>query len=83
MRFVTYLHGGVERVGLVIGDEAHALPPGPRLLDLLGDDGEALYDAGERAKADPAEVVPLGRVRLLPPVPQPPSVRDFTCPVAD
>lgn len=77
MRFVTYLSAGAERVGLVIGDEVHALPAGTRLLDLLGDDGEMLFNAGEQAKADPAEVVPLVGVRLLPPVPQPPSVRDF------
>ena len=69
--------GGADRVGLVVGDRVHALPEGTTLLSLLGDDGERLARAGERARADPAEVLDLGAVRLRPPIPRPPSLRDF------
>ena len=66
-----------ERVGLVRDDAVHALEPGLRLLDLLGDRGARLAEAGERAASDPSAAYPLDAVRLLPPVPVPPSVRDF------
>ncbi|MBW3562871.1 MAG: fumarylacetoacetate hydrolase family protein [Actinobacteria bacterium] len=77
MRWATYRHADseVDRVGLVIGDEVYGLSAGTRLLDLLRDD--ALAEAGDRAGDDPAEVVPLGDVRLRAPIPQPPTVRDF------
>src|SRR6266851_8139337 len=79
MRWASFLPpgSGAERVGVVDGERILALPPGSRLLDLLGGDGELLRDAGQRARSDPADVLPLGSVRLLPPVPNPPSVRDF------
>jgi 2-keto-4-pentenoate hydratase/2-oxohepta-3-ene-1,7-dioic acid hydratase in catechol pathway len=66
-----------ERTGLVIGDEVRALPPGERLIDLLGDDGERLAAAGERAARDPADVFALDSVALCAPIPRPPSIRDF------
>src|SRR5438477_12184544 len=47
------------------------------LLDLLGDDGERLARAAERARADPVAVVPLAAARLRPPIPRPPAIRDF------
>ncbi len=62
---------------MVAGENIHALPSGVRLLDLLGDDGEHLATAGGRAVSDPAEILPMGAVRLLAPVPRPPSIRDF------
>lgn len=77
MRFITYLHAGQERCGVVHGDSVHALEPGVRLLDLLGDDGERLHDAGGHALADPASVEALDGLVLLPPIPQPPTIRDF------
>src|SRR5205814_9550717 len=54
-----------------------ALPTGTRLIDLLGDDGERLAAAAERVTQGPAEVIALDDVALLPPIPRPPSVRDF------
>ena len=33
--------------------------------------------AASRATSDPAAVVPINAVRLLPPIPRPPSIRDF------
>jgi len=78
MRWATFLGGGSEeRVGVVQGEEILALPVGPTLLRLLGDGGDALRDAGQQALAAPDEVFPLAALTLLPPVPRPPSVRDF------
>ena len=56
MRFVTSAESDGDRVG-VLGDEdlVHALPPGIRLIDLLGD-SERLHDAGEAALRDPRAV---------------------------
>jgi hypothetical protein len=55
----------------------YAVAAGPHLIDLLGDDGERLAAAGAKTLASPAEVVRVDRVRLLPPIPRPPAVRDF------
>lgn len=78
MRFVTYVSpsAGSDRVGLLVDEAVHGLPE-ERLVDLLGDDGERLALAGERAQRDPVEVVALADVRLRAPIPQPPVVRDF------
>lgn len=64
-------------MGLVVGETLHALEPGLALVDLLGDQDERLQDAGRRAVEDPAEVLALADVRLRPPIPRPPTVRDF------
>jgi 2-keto-4-pentenoate hydratase/2-oxohepta-3-ene-1,7-dioic acid hydratase in catechol pathway len=79
MRWATYQHRGdnVDRVGLVVDDEIYGLEPGIALVDLLGDDGERLARAGEQAKSSPAEVVAYSDVRIRPPIPRPPAVRDF------
>jgi 2-keto-4-pentenoate hydratase/2-oxohepta-3-ene-1,7-dioic acid hydratase in catechol pathway len=77
VRWATFLDpGGRERIGVVAGEDLRALEPGTRLLDLLGDEGERLSAAGDRA-ASSSDVFPISSVRLLPPVPRPPSVRDF------
>ncbi len=68
---------GETRCGIVDADTVRLLEPGVTLLSLLGDDGERLARAGERAAADPAEVRPLDGVRLLAPILVPPSFRDF------
>ena len=79
MRLATYRHlaEDCDRVGVLSGGMLHALPEGTRLLDLLGDDGERLAGAAREALDDPREVVDPAAVRLRPPVPVPPSVRDF------
>jgi len=64
-------------VGVVMGEQVHALPSGMRLLDLLGDDGEKLTRAGEEASTNPSDVFELSTVDVRPPIPGPPSVRDF------
>jgi 2-keto-4-pentenoate hydratase/2-oxohepta-3-ene-1,7-dioic acid hydratase in catechol pathway len=78
VRWATFRGGGSEeRIGVVQGEEVLALPTETALLDLLGDTGERLREAGQRALAGPDQIFPLADVRLLPPVPRPPSVRDF------
>ena len=79
MRWVTYRRAAEspDRIGLLLGDQIHGLQPGLALIDLLGDDGERLAMAGERARSEPVEVVLLSEVLLRPPIPNPPTVRDF------
>jgi 2-keto-4-pentenoate hydratase/2-oxohepta-3-ene-1,7-dioic acid hydratase in catechol pathway len=84
MRWVTYQTGSPggspaeDRVGLVVDDVVHGLSPGTRLIDLLGDDGARLRDAADTARRSPAETLALADVRLRPPIPNPPSIRDFS-----
>jgi 2-keto-4-pentenoate hydratase/2-oxohepta-3-ene-1,7-dioic acid hydratase in catechol pathway len=78
VRWATFLDPeGQERTGVVSGEDLHALEPGVRLIDFLGDEGERLAAAGDRAASAPSDVFPISSVRLLPPIPRPPSVRDF------
>src|SRR6266542_208245 len=78
MRWATFRVGeDEERVGVLLGRQINALPSGIRLIDLLGDDGELLARSGEEATTDPIDVFDLDEVELRPPVPRPPSVRDF------
>ncbi|MFF9410327.1 fumarylacetoacetate hydrolase family protein [Streptomyces anandii] len=76
MRWVTYhCPPAGSRAGLVIGDRVHLLPDTVSVLELLGDDGERLHAAGERATSDPADVVAFSRDRIGPPL-RPPSIRE-------
>ncbi|MFN2582333.1 MAG: fumarylacetoacetate hydrolase family protein, partial [Candidatus Dormibacteria bacterium] len=79
VRWVTYRErDAVEtRVGLVIDTQVHGLEPGLRLIELLGDDGERLAHAADRARREPSEVHGMNDVQLLAPIPAPPTVRDF------
>ena len=80
MRWVMYTRpsfGGEARVGLLVDAAVHGLGRGTSLLGLLGDDGERLAGAADRARTDPEEVVSLDSVQLRAPIARPPSVRDF------
>jgi 2-keto-4-pentenoate hydratase/2-oxohepta-3-ene-1,7-dioic acid hydratase in catechol pathway len=80
MRWVTYSTGSSKpRTGIIDGDKVHGLPSGTQLLDLLGDEGQRLSEAGAQALRAPAEVLSLEDVRLLAPIPRPPSIRDGLC----
>ena len=79
MQWVTYDAGAGPRTGLLDADAVRGLAADVTLLSLLGDDGETLAGAAERARRDPAEVRAVGEVRLLAPIPRPPSVRDALC----
>jgi 2-keto-4-pentenoate hydratase/2-oxohepta-3-ene-1,7-dioic acid hydratase in catechol pathway len=79
MRWVTFQkpNSASPLVGLVRDGTIYALPPTETLVDVIvgGDDGQAA--AAERAIREPFEVAELDDVRLLAPIPRPPSVRDF------
>lgn len=76
MKWVTYDAGDGPRAGILQDDTVRGLRAGVSLVSLL--DG-SLTEAGEAARRAPDEVRAIDEVRLLPPVPQPPSVRDSLC----
>ncbi len=76
MKFLTFHDDGRPRAGLLGAEGVHPLPVGVQLLDLLGDDGSRLREAGERAAAT-GEVRRYDQLRLMAPIPNPPTVRDF------
>ncbi|MGH9103222.1 MAG: fumarylacetoacetate hydrolase family protein [Acidimicrobiales bacterium] len=82
MRWSTYLSrsDGREHAGLWVDGALHGLAEVAGVLELLGDGGERMAAAATRALDDPFEVVPPLDVQgaaLRPPVPVPPSIRDF------
>ncbi|WP_020417341.1 fumarylacetoacetate hydrolase family protein [Amycolatopsis sp. ATCC 39116] len=79
MKWVTYEAGAGARTGVLDGDAVRGLRPGIDLLTLVQSGSEALAEAGEAARRAPEEVRPLDEVRLLAPLPRPPSVRDGLC----
>ncbi|MCE0766788.1 cytochrome P450 [Pseudonocardia kujensis] len=74
MRWVTYDAGSGPRVGILDGESVRGLAASTTLLGLLSRD--ELAEAGASARRDPVEVRALDEVRLLAPLPRPPSVRD-------
>ncbi|SEK55930.1 2-keto-4-pentenoate hydratase/2-oxohepta-3-ene-1,7-dioic acid hydratase (catechol pathway) [Blastococcus sp. DSM 46786] len=74
MRFATWEAEGRVQAGVVEAAGLHALPDGRSILDLVRAGLPAALEAGAAALDGPA--VPLGSVRLLPPL-TPPTVRDF------
>jgi 2-keto-4-pentenoate hydratase/2-oxohepta-3-ene-1,7-dioic acid hydratase in catechol pathway len=77
MRLVTYIEDDGPRVGVLDGANVCAMPAGVSLVDLLGDEGERLADAGARALTDPAGVHGYDEIRMMAPIPSPPTVHDF------
>ena len=75
MKWVMVRDAGRERAGLVVDGGIHLLEAELRVLDLLGDDGERLARAGERALSNPAAVVSYEDASLAPPV-RPLQIRD-------
>jgi 2-keto-4-pentenoate hydratase/2-oxohepta-3-ene-1,7-dioic acid hydratase in catechol pathway len=75
MRWVTFRSSGAERCGVILDGRINALGEGVSLLGILAEDG--LEAAGEQARERPADVYEAGDVKLLAPVPRPPSIRDF------
>jgi 2-keto-4-pentenoate hydratase/2-oxohepta-3-ene-1,7-dioic acid hydratase in catechol pathway len=69
MRWVTYDAGSGPRTGVIDGETVRGLRAGVALVDILDELAEA-------AAAAPDEVRALDDVRLLAPLPRPPSVRD-------
>lgn len=77
MRWVTYEGADGVRTGVLDGETVRGLAPGTTLEALLA--AGSLAEAGEDARRAPAEVRGLADVRLLAPLPRPPSVRDGLC----
>lgn len=78
MRWVTFrAPEGPVRVGVTDGQTVRALPAGSSLLELLVEG--SLEQAGKSVQDEAADVFDLGQVRLLAPVPRPPSIRDGLC----
>lgn len=77
MKWVTYRSVDGVRTGVLDGESVRGLAAGTTLEGLLA--GGNLTEAGEDAWRAPAEVRALADVRLLAPLPRPPSVRDGLC----
>jgi 2-keto-4-pentenoate hydratase/2-oxohepta-3-ene-1,7-dioic acid hydratase (catechol pathway) len=79
MRWATYRSptDGADHPGVLHDGALHGLRGTERLLDLLGDRGERLAAAAERAVADPLDVLGESDAVLRAPIPVPPSIRDF------
>ncbi|PXY27783.1 fumarylacetoacetate hydrolase family protein [Prauserella muralis] len=79
MKWVTYEAGTGRRTGILDGQHVRGLRAGVSLLSLLEAGEHALAEAGIDARRAPDEIRPLTEVRLLAPLPRPPSVRDGLC----
>src|SRR5689334_16246457 len=55
------------------------MPSGVTLLDLIARGSTGLRQAGEEVRRAPSATVALADVRLLAPIPRPPSIRDSLC----
>src|SRR6266545_7810494 len=79
MRWSTYISPAdqAEHAGLLRDGQIHGLRGSASLMELIGDGGARLAAARDEAANDPFEVLPSSSVRLLAPIPRPPSIRDF------
>jgi len=77
VRWATIRVDNTSAAGLLVGDAVHIVGGTRSVADLLGDDGERMHTAADRAVSDPRAVVPLDGAALLAPIPHPPTVRDF------
>jgi 2-keto-4-pentenoate hydratase/2-oxohepta-3-ene-1,7-dioic acid hydratase in catechol pathway len=80
MRWATFRTADepeIDRIGPVLDETLFALRPGMRLVDLIKDGQESLLEVGEAAIHSPISTHKLTDVRLRPPIPNPPSIRDF------
>jgi len=79
MKWVSFADSDGERTGVLYGDVIHAVPPGLTLLELIGRGAAGLREAGDEVLRAPNTVARLDEVRLMAPIPRPPSVRDCLC----
>jgi 2-keto-4-pentenoate hydratase/2-oxohepta-3-ene-1,7-dioic acid hydratase in catechol pathway len=79
MRWVTYTspRDGSERAGVLGERGVYGGPPGTGLTGLIEQGEAGLAAAGRGLLSQPAELLPLEEARLRPPIPVPPSIRDF------
>lgn len=76
--FRTAEEPGIDRVGPIVDGTVFALSAGTCLADLIKDGQESLLKIGEDAIRSPTSTHKVADVRLRPPVPNPPSIRDFS-----
>jgi 2-keto-4-pentenoate hydratase/2-oxohepta-3-ene-1,7-dioic acid hydratase in catechol pathway len=69
---------GANRVGVIRDETIFAMPAGVRLVDLIGKGPAGLQEAAQQALSHPADTFVLSAVQLRPPIPNPPSIRDFS-----
>jgi 2-keto-4-pentenoate hydratase/2-oxohepta-3-ene-1,7-dioic acid hydratase in catechol pathway len=75
MRWLTYRHDGVERVGMLDeADTVHGLAPGPTMLDLLRSH-DGLNAHADSILCSAEHTAPIADVVVCAPL-QPPSIRD-------
>ncbi|MFT4100256.1 MAG: fumarylacetoacetate hydrolase family protein [Burkholderiaceae bacterium] len=67
-----------EGVGVVQGEEVVAAEAGATLLSLILDQGRSLVEHGKSILAHSSERHRLSDIHLLPPISNPPSIRDFS-----
>lgn len=79
MKWITYDAGNGARTGVLDGESVRGLRAGTSLLDLIAAGPDAVAEAGADAARSPDHVALLADVRVLAPIPRPPSVRDGLC----
>ena len=79
MKWATYRGDDGDRVGVLTDESIYSLPAGTRLIDLVARGPDGLRAAADEALQRPADIAPLGAVRLRAPIPTPPSIRDSLC----
>ncbi len=79
MKWVTYLSPGnaQQRCGIVHGESICGAKPDLSIIDALSLGADGMSQLAQTVIADPYEVVALSSVKLIAPVPVPPSIRDF------
>ena len=79
MKWVTYLSQGSAqpRCGVVQGESVCGATPELSIIDALGLGADGMSQLAQAIISVPDEVVALSSVKLLAPVPVPPSIRDF------
>lgn len=79
MRWATFRtsESGTDLVGVVVGDEIAVIPGAPSLLGLIQSGEENLRGLSLRAQQSHSGRFALSEVLLRPPIPTPPSIRDF------
>lgn len=77
MKWASYTSGGLDRIGVLRGDQLYAYGGCDNLVDLLADAATTLSEAAAHALASPVDVTPLASATLRAPIEKPPSIRDF------
>ncbi len=69
---------GTDRVGVVSDGQIFALAPDLKLIDIIAGGQDNVQQYGLEALRSAVEIFQLADIRLRPPIPNPPSIRDFS-----